>query len=264
MLRFKNWPSWPQNIAGSGCCPRCCRQPCCCPPPMPSCPPVCCEPRCSTPFPPPCPSPCPPPCPPRYSTPCPPPCIPPCPPPCPTPCRNRPTCRPRCQMPCSRSATPYVVCCGRESNRCLSERMCVSGCGGFCPPFTLTGLEVADSQLLTCVQRRARGPSPELVEVTIPLIAWVCDAHGCTCCGSSQISVCVRMPTCCLSNDGTLMASACLRLINAGQACDGLSFCVRLEVLVEVYLVRIDSSSCRPNLCPPLNLPMFPQPRFPC
>jgi hypothetical protein len=71
------------------------------------------------------------------------------------------------------------------------------------------------------------------------------------------------MPACCRSGDGMPMASACVRLIDSDRASCDFTFCVRLEVLVEVFLVRIDSQSCRRNQCPPLNLPLFPQPRFP-
>lgn len=239
-------PKWPQNMTNVA---QSMTQPCR-PLPAPSCRKICCEPIIP---------PCKPSCP-EMPT-----CLPSCecPPIC-EPCVPRCNCRPHPCKPPMKPSTPYVICCGRESDRCLSKEICITGldCCGLCPPLMLKGLEVSQSKPDVCIKRCARGPSSALAEVTIPLTAWVCDSNGRVCCGESQITVCVRMPNSCICSDGMLMASACIRLIDAGGVrCEPI-FCVRLELLVEVFLVRVNPCQCKNNQCQMPSLPMFPQPHY--
>lgn len=186
---------------------------------------------------------------------------------CPPPCRVPPPCPPcPCPAPCPPGqASPIIACRGRETQRCMTETICVSGLpGDLCAPFTLQGLEVSQEQPTVNIRRHCGGPSPVVAEVTVPLIAWVCDAVGRTHCGVSQIVICVRMPSSCAACNGVFLANACVRLIETGCSRSGPVFDVRLEVMAEVFLILANPCANRSALCRFPQKPMFPQPCFPC
>lgn len=254
MSRMNCRPRRPQHIPQMSCCPP---PPCnLCPPQnMPQCPPCCPPPTipCCTPS-----------CPPQCETPAFPNCCPPiCPPSCQPVCS--PPCPPQCDCSLSKVA-PLVGCCGREMQRCMPERLYVSGLpGGICTPLTLTGIESSREQPCINLRSGCRGPSPVIAEVTVPLIAWVCDANGCTHCGSTQIVLCVKMPSSCATCDGAFLANACVRLIESCRSCEPI-FNVRLSVSAEVYMIRTNPcvNPCNPsNQCCFPQKPMFPQPFYP-
>lgn len=186
-----------------------------------------------------------------------------CPPPCPPTCTQRRDCCPTSL----RQNAPLIGCCGRESQRCIPETLCVTGLPtGICTPITLTAIEASRDQPSVNLRKDCRGPSPIIAEVSVPLIAWVCDANGRTHCGYTQVVICVRMPAPCAACDGAFLANACVRLIESCRSCEPV-FNVRLEVSAEVYMIRVNpcANSCAnpSNPCCFPQKPLFPQPFYP-
>ncbi len=191
--------------------------------------------------------PCPPPMPPCPPPPCPPP---PCPPP-----PGPETCRPM----------PRVICSGREAQRNLHACIAVSGLPcNICGPLRLLGLESTGEKPDVRLLEDCRGPSPWIAEVTIPLLAWVQDATGCTHCGQTQVKAYCSMPSCCDHASAALVACAEVRLVDAcGLSCTP-EFEVRLQIFVEVYVVRVEPCKChRKKECALFpQMPMYPQPAW--
>ena len=190
--------------------------------------------------------------------------------PCCEPCCEPPRCcepsrccePPRCCTPTPCRPLPSAQICGRESQRCLSARLRVTGLPrGACGPWTLAGLETSCEEPCVRVRRNCRGPSSFVAEVTVPLTAWVCDANGCRHAGNTEVVICVRISDACGCGPGSLMASADVRLQDPGCPSPCLTFDVRLAVFAEVF--RIWVGSCgreRGNECRFDSRPMFPQP----
>lgn len=186
-----------------------------------------------------------------------------CPPPCPCPPPLIDLCPPSCKTP--RFLVPRVVCSGRIAKRCIEESLTVCGLPcGICPPLRLIGLETACQEPSVCLIEDCCGPSPIVAEVTIPLMAWVCDAIGQTYCGQTQVTVCCGMPGGCAREDGLLVATADVRLHDPGCCVCGTVFTVRLQVCVDVYMIRMSpcgpKTGCRMPFASP-SLPMYPQPQ---
>ncbi len=135
---------------------------------------------------------------------------------------------------------------------------------GLCGPLRLVAVEAIAEQPSVCIKQDCRGPSPYVAEVTIPMLAWVCDARGCTHCGNTQVTVCCRLPPGCANARGSLMAAAEVRLADGGCPSCVPTFDVRLQVCVEVYMVRMEPCGSKEGKkCPPFPpKPMYPQPHW--
>lgn len=187
-----------------------------------------------------------------------------------TPCEEPPPFCPPCQPPihpCQESCSPmpHVICSGREAQRNFHACVVVSGLPcGICGPLRLMALEPAKKEPCVRILEDCRGPSPFVAEVLIPLVAWVQDSTGCTHCGHTQVKAYCSMPSCCDRASGALVALADVRLVDVcGLSCIP-EFEVRLQIFVEVYMVRIEPCKhLRKKECMPFSsMPMYPQPTW--
>ena len=157
-----------------------------------------------------------------------------------------------------------MVCRAREEQRRLPVRLDVSGLPcGLVGPVQLLALEPDGGQPTVRVREDCFGPTPQIAEVSIPLIAWVRDAAGCTHCGRTEAVVCVSLPRGCCRGPGTFCAEASVRLVESECSCTSV-FEACVSVRVEVYMVRMEPASCgsdRGCPCPrPSPMPMYPEP----
>ena len=166
--------------------------------------------------------------------------------------RRRPPQPPACDCQ-PRWLLPRVLGAARERFRCMDACLRVEGiprCA--CGPFAIESVEAA------CEEARVIGgppcgcgPSAACVDVVIPLNVSVCDGCGRRYCGTSELCVRVRAPVCACAPGGSLMALAGVRLVGACcSACEPV-FDVRLEVWVDVYMVRLEPCGRRAPECPP-------------
>ncbi|MCL1963754.1 MAG: hypothetical protein FWF69_01660 [Firmicutes bacterium] len=173
-----------------------------------------------------------------------------------------PCCEPSPRFCPPRGPAPRVQCCGRVSRRSVPATICVTGLPcGVCGPWTLLALEPTCEEPCVRIKHNCRGPSPTVAEVVVPLIAWVCDANGCRHAGCAEAVICVSIARACACAHGAFMATADVRLQDAGCPVCGPTFEVRLRVCAEVFVVWMDSCGRRAECdCFFDNRPFYPQP----
>lgn len=196
----------------------------------------------------------------------------PCPPnPCPPPsndcCWPEPPCPPQRPDRCGpKWLLPRVVVSGQFSQRCMPECLRVSGLPcGLCPPFTILGIEPTCEQPSVRIQEDCWGPCRFVAEVTIPLTVWVCDGCGQKHCGIACITICVRMQGLSRDRCGNFLAAARVRLVDPGCPMNTPVFNVRLSVVAEVYMVRLEPCGQKDRCekrCHFPDKPFYPQPFY--
>lgn len=191
--------------------------------------------------------------------------------------RRRPPQEPCCESR-PRFLLPRVLDALREHIRCLPVCLEVTGLPcGLCGPFTLLSVEADGNNVQILPQADSCcGPCAQSAQARIPLLVRVCDGCGCQYCGAAEVCVPVRAPRGdgCSAFGGSLTAIGGVRLAGGcGAACEPV-FSVRLEVWVDVYLIRMEPCGHgeppppkpRPNPCPPPSQgprPFPPPPPFP-
>lgn len=180
-----------------------------------------------------------------------------CPPPCPP-----PPCPPLCPPPCRPRNAPQAICCGRETERCMRTRICVSGLpSDLCMPLTLVSVEALPERATVTARNRCDCFSPSMAEINVPLTACVRDARGRMFRGCAQVVLPVRLSRQCADPQGCLLASVDLRLIDAACAVCGTEFEVRVAFQAEVYMVRMEHCG-RSDCSPFFGRPFYPQPYY--
>lgn len=158
---------------------------------------------------------------------------------------------------------PRVIGAAREHFRCMQVCLRVNGLPRCARgPFTLMGIEAAEEEarVRAASECCARG-----AEVVVPLNVWVCDGCGERHCGTAELCLRVRMPSGgggCGAQRGSLVAQACVRLIEGACAQCEPAFDVRVEAWADIFRVRMEPCGriAPPEKPPCPQLPMYPQP----
>ena len=152
---------------------------------------------------------------------------------------------------------PRVIGAAREHFRCLPVCLRVNGLPRCVRgPFTLVGIEVAEDETRV---RQAFDGCARGVEVVVPLNVWVCDGCGERHCGTAELCLRVRKPSGgggCGAQGGSLVAQACVRLIEGACAQCEPVFDVRVEAWVDTFRVRMEPCGRAP-MYP--EIPMYPE-----
>lgn len=173
-------------------------------------------------------------------------------------------CRPQDCRPSAQALLPKILCSGREWCRNLSACLAVEGLPACAePPFTLLSVTQSCAAPWWEPTQRKVGRRQVCYRIFIPVSCQVEDCNGCMFTGAAVVEIEAMMNLNCPREEcwrHCLMILPCVRMACAPVCSKDASFDVRLEVLVEMYLVRWEpcTSGTRKPACP--DLPLFPQP----
>lgn len=142
---------------------------------------------------------------------------------------------PPCPRPCW--LLPRVVGASRDTFRCMAACIAVEGLPcGLRGPFAVLSIEPAGEPRIAppCGCRSVS----RCADAVIPLAVWICDGCGGRFCGTAELRIRVRVPSC--PPGANLIAQADVRFIGGDTAPCRPVFDVRLEVCVDVYAVRME------------------------
>lgn len=157
-----------------------------------------------------------------------------------------------------------IVCCEKRTIPRLCTRIVPEGlpeCA--CPPYTLTGLSQSGAQPWW---RPLESHGPDVrshICVSIPVCCRICDGEGRSFHTSAVVEAEVSYRQPCHPADSwrsSVFIVPCVRMTGGDTCSEDGSFCVELEIHLEIYLLRPEPCAMHRPEPPCPELPLYPEP----
>ncbi len=165
---------------------------------------------------------------------------------------------------CENVLLQKIVCCEKRSIPQLCTRIVpddLPACA--CAPYTLLSLTQSGAQPWWSPVESHGPDARSHIRVFIPVCCQLCDGEGKTLHTTAVVEAEVSYRPACPPHEhwrNNLFIVPCLRLTGGDRCSDDGSFCVQLEIHLEIYVLRPEPCAMHRHASPEKPIPLYPQP----